>query len=135
MKKTLITVALIACAAFAYLPSAQNLPCSGFQFTNTLASPVLWDLWDAVLAQILAHMVGDASHLPASPESVCDSLAPLVVAAVLGKALEDTQDVEPQNSIRAVSISPCLVRRIVERELTTVRERSAKYRRGQQNRG
>ena len=90
MKKALIPAVLIACAMFAYLPSQLNLPCSGARVTTTLASPVFWNLWDAVLAQVLAHLIGDVSQHPASPESVCDSLAPMVVTATLGQALERT---------------------------------------------
>ena len=135
MKKALIPMVLIACAIFAYVPSHLSLPCSGARVTTALASPAFWHLWDAVLAEVLEHVVGEASRLTASPESVCDSLAPMVVGAMLGQALEGARATEPQNSIRAVSISPCLVRRIVERELATVREGSARYRRGRQNRG
>src|SRR4029077_5751494 len=135
MKKALIPVVLIASVMFAYLPSHLNLPCSGSRITTALASPIFWNLWDAVLAEVLAHVIGDVSQHPASPESVCDSLAPMVVAAMLGQALEGTRSVEPENSIHTVSISPCLVRRIVERELATLREGSARYRRSRQNRG
>jgi hypothetical protein len=134
MKKALIPALLIVCATLTpRLPSAFNFPCSELRLTAALASPVFWNLYDALLAKVIVQVTSRAAELTASPWTICDSFAPPVSEVLLGHGLEGVRYSEPDDAGSEVSISRFSVRRIVERELATVREGSAKHRLGEQN--
>jgi hypothetical protein len=138
MKKALIpvtavlAVALAPCAA-TIVGSGDNIPSS----TGILAG-LFWHVVDTIRERELNCLISEApaNGLRAiTPEFAVATVAPMAVNFVLGRFLPEASAPAAKQICAPLSISACMVRRIVERELATVREGSARCRRSRQNRG
>lgn len=129
MKKTLIPAALIL--AISLVPCVPTLTCladPAASATSILTSSLFWHLIGAFRARELARLAAAprpnhaAEFVPAAASLVTPGVVDFVVRHLIGSTRAPST---PQNCCASVSISACLVRRIVEREIKTIREESA----------
>ena len=129
MKKALIPIILIlAISLVPCVPAPSGLADPATSATSILASFLFWHLIDAFRTSELARMTAPARSSDA-PESLT-ATAGMAMSIFVNFALEHSIAIDrtpsaPHNSCATVSISACLVRRIVEREIRTIREESA----------
>jgi hypothetical protein len=134
MKKILIPALLIVSAAVVTalapcLPGAVDLPypsfatASGAVTIHSLADSLLWDAFGAFVTNALEPCASGTTKLIPSPASdpTVSLFGLVIVQLVLKGALAPAPAQNSIDACESVSISPCFVRRIVEREIATVR--------------
>ena len=134
MKKRLIPALLVVSAAFVpCLRSTLVVPERACEVAQAVAAPLFWHLWDALLEREIARWTKPATNAGEMPDwrpgFSNETVACIFFHVLLKHAFDRALSTTEKKDTLLASISEQVVRRTVEREVITVLQYPAIYRR------